>query len=286
MVKWGLFILISLIWGSSFLLMAAGMEHFTPWQVAAARLFFGGLVLAPLAAGALKRIPRDKLKLVIISGFLASFFPAFLFCIAETRLESSFAGMLNALTPVFVILVGVLFYNAHARKQQVIGILISFCGCIGLFFSKNSSTGDILFAGFVILATICYGVNVNMVSKKLTEVSPVDLIALSFAIIAIPALLIMIFTGTFSADFTSRAVLISSGASVLLGVFGTALGNILFYILMRKAGRIFATTVTYGIPFVAIFFGWLVYHETQNIYGWLSMLVILAGIFIVNLKRG
>jgi drug/metabolite transporter (DMT)-like permease len=285
-MKWGLFLLISLIWGSSFLLMAAGMEQFTPWQVAAARLFFGGLVLSPLAAGALKRIPRNKLKTVIVSGFLASFIPAFLFCIAETRLESSFAGMLNALTPVFVIMVGVLFFKAHTRPQQVLGILISFCGCIGLFFSKNSSTGDLLFAGFVILATICYGVNVNMVSQQLTGVSPIDLISLSFAIMAIPALLIMIFMGTFSADFSSQQVLVSTGATLLLGILGTALGNILFYMLMQKAGRIFASTVTYGIPFVAIFLGWLVYHETLNIYGWLSMIVILAGIFTANLRRG
>jgi drug/metabolite transporter (DMT)-like permease len=285
MVKWGLFLLISLIWGSSFLLMAAGMESFTPWQVAAARLFFGGLVLSPLAMGALKRIPRNQLKLVILSGFLASFFPAFLFCIAETRLESSFAGMLNALTPVFVIIVGALFYQSPARKQQVWGILISFTGCICLFLSKNTSTGDLLFSGFVLLATICYGFNVNMVSKKLTGISAVDLIAISFTIIAIPALFILIFTNTFSANFTARPVLISAGASILLGVFGTALGNILFYILMQKAGRIFASTVTYGIPFVAIFFGWLVYRETLNVYGWLSMLVILTGIFVANMRK-
>lgn len=285
MLKWGLFLLISLIWGSSFLLMLKGMEHFSPWQVAATRLFFGGVVLWPLAAGAYRRIPKDKLRLVVVSGFLASFIPAFLFCIAETRLESSFAGMLNALTPVFVIIVGALFFNAKARTGQVIGVLVSLCGCVGLFLSKNSSTGELLFAGFVLLATICYGLNVNMVSKKLAGIAPLDLISFAFALMAVPALLIMIFTGTFSADYSSLPVLKSAGAMVLLGVLGTAGGNILFYILLRRAGGIFASTVTYGIPFVAIFFGWLVYRETQNIYGWISMVVILAGIFIANLTR-
>ncbi len=110
MLKWALFIIISIIWGSSFLLMAAGLEVFSPWQVAAGRLFFGGLVLAPLAPGAFKRIPKQQLGMVVLSGFLASFIPAFLFCIAETRLESSFAGMLNAVTPIFVIVIGVLFF--------------------------------------------------------------------------------------------------------------------------------------------------------------------------------
>lgn len=285
MLKWGLFLLISLIWGSSFLLMLKGMEHFSPWQVAAARLFFGGVVLLPLAVGAYRRIPKNKLRLVVVSGFLASFIPAFLFCIAETRLESSFAGMLNALTPVFVIIVGALFFNAKARTGQVIGVLVSLCGSVGLFLSKNSSTGELLFAGFVLLATICYGLNVNMVSKKLAGIAPLDLISFAFAIMAVPALLIMIFTGTFSADYSSLPVLKSAGAMLLLGVLGTAAGNILFYILLRRAGGIFASTVTYGIPFVAIFFGWLVYKETQNIYGWLSMIVILAGIFIANLTR-
>lgn len=286
MLKWGLFIIISLIWGSSFLLMAAGLEEFTPWQVAAARLFFGGLVLAPLAPGAFKRIPKQQLWPVILSGFLASFIPAFLFCIAETRLESSFAGMLNALTPVFVIIIGVMFFKAHAEPRQVWGILISFAGCTGLFFSKNTATGDLLFAGFILLATICYGLNVNMVSKNLTGISPVDLIAVSFTLIALPSLLILIFTGAFSANFSSRSVQIAAGASLLLGILGTALGNILFYILMRRAGRIFASTVTYGIPFVAIYFGWLVYKEHLNLLGWLSMLVILTGIFIANLRKG
>lgn len=282
-VKWGLFILLSFIWGSSFLLMLIGLEKLNPWQVAAMRLFAAGIIMIPFAKGVLKKIPKELSWYVILSGFLGSFFPAFLFCLAETKLDSSFTGTLNSLTPIFVLLTGTLFFSLKVNVQQVAGILISFSGSILLFIAKGGKTGDLLYIGFVVLATCFYGLNVNMVGKKLRTVSSFDIGVLAFSFLAIPSLIILLAFGTHRLDFSNSSILRSVGASALLGVMGTTAASVLFYVLLKRAGGVFASTVTYGIPFIAILWGW-VYHERVTPGVVLSLLVILTGIFIANLK--
>ncbi|MBI5857655.1 MAG: DMT family transporter [Sphingobacteriales bacterium] len=280
-VKWGLFVLLSFIWGSSFLLMLIGLEQLNAWQVAALRLFSAGIIMLPFAWPVIKRIPKEKVSYTILSGFLGSFFPAFLFCLAETRLDSSFAGTLNSLTPIFVILVGVFFFNLKVKWQQVIGILISFAGSIFLFMAKSGKTGDLLYVGFIVLGTFCYGLNVNMIGKKLRDIPSFDIGVLAFSFLAIPSLIILLAFGTHNLNFSDGHILWSLGASAILGIMGTTVASILFYVLLKRSGGIFASTVTYGIPFVAIFWGW-VYHEKITVPVILSLLMILLGIFIIN----
>lgn len=284
MVSWMLFIILCLIWGSSFLLMLIGLEHLNAWQVAALRLFAAGLVLLPFAFRVAKRIPKDKIGYIILSGFLGSFFPAFLFCLAETRLDSSFAGTLNSLTPVFVIIVGASFFKLKVNARQVAGILISFSGSIFLFMAKGGQTGDLMYIGFIVLATFFYGLNVNMVGKRLTQVASFDIAVMAFSFLSIPSLIILLAFQTQDINMAQSGVLWSVLASALLGVLGTTLASILFYALLKRAGGVFASTVTYGIPFVAI--GWgLVNNEkiTVGVVG--SLLLILLGIVITNLKE-
>lgn len=281
LVKWGLFVLLSFIWGSSFLLMLIGLEQLNAWQVAALRLFSAGIIMAPFVWSTIKKIPKEKTAYIILSGFLGSFFPAFLFCLAETRLDSSFAGTLNSLTPIFVILVGVFFFSLKVKGQQVLGIFISFTGSICLFMAKSGKTGDLLYVGFIVLATFFYGLNVNMIAKKLKEVPSFDIGVLAFSFLAIPSLIILLAFGTHHLNFNDRHVLWSIGASAILGIMGTTVASILFYVLLKKAGGVFASTVTYGIPFIAIFWGW-VYHEKITVPVILSLFLILLGIFITN----
>ncbi len=281
LIKWGLFVLLSFIWGSSFLLMLIGLEQLNAWQVAALRLFSAGIIMSPFVWSTIKKIPKEKVSYTILSGFLGSFFPAFLFCLAETRLDSSFAGTLNSLTPIFVILVGFFFFNLKVKWQQIIGILISFAGSILLFMVKSGKTGDLLYVGFIVLGTFFYGLNVNMIGKKLKDIPSFDIGVLAFSFLAIPSLIILLAFGTQNLNFSDRHVLWSVGASAILGVFGTTVASVLFYVLLKKAGGIFASTVTYGIPFVAIFWGW-VYHEKITVPVILSLLMILLGIFIAN----
>jgi drug/metabolite transporter (DMT)-like permease len=284
LIKWGLFILLSFIWGSSFLLMLIGLKQLNAWQVAAFRLFSAGIIMLPFARYTFKKIPKEKTGYIILSGLLGSFFPAFLFCLAETRLDSSFAGTLNSLTPIFVILVGIFFFNLKVKWRQAIGIFISFAGSICLFLAKSGKTGDLLYVGFIVLGTFFYGLNVNMIGKKLMQVASFDIGVLAFSFLSVPSLIILLAFGTHHLNFQDSQVIYSVGASVLLGIFGTTVASVLFYMLLKKAGGVFASTVTYGIPFIAMLWGW-VYHEKITIPVVLSLLVILLGIFITNVNE-
>jgi drug/metabolite transporter (DMT)-like permease len=284
LIKWGLFVLLSFIWGSSFLLMLIGLKQLNAWQVAALRLFSAGIIMLPFAWYTFKKIPKEKTGYIILSGLLGSFFPAFLFCLAETRLDSSFAGTLNSLTPIFVILVGIFFFNLKVKWQQAIGIFISFAGSICLFLAKSGKTGDLLFVGFIVLGTFFYGLNVNMIGKKLVNVGSFDIGVMAFSFLTVPSLIILLAFGTQHLNFRDSQVIYSVGASVLLGIFGTTVASVLFYVLLKRAGGVFASTVTYGIPFIAMFWGW-VYHEKITIPVILSLLVILTGILITNAKE-
>jgi len=279
--SWAIFIILCFIWGSSFLLILIGLEKLSAWQVAALRLFAAGIVMLPFTLRVIKKIPKQQTSYIILSGLLGSFFPAFLFCLAETRLDSSFAGTLNSLTPIFVILVGTIFFNLKVNARQVAGILISFTGSICLFMAKSGQTGDLLYIGFIVLATFFYGLNVNMVSRKLTNIPSFDIAVLAFSFLSLPSLIILLAFNTHLVNFQDSGTLWSVLASAALGIVGTTVASILFYALLKRAGGVFASTVTYGIPFVAIFWGWI-YREKITLGVVLSLLLILAGIFITN----
>jgi drug/metabolite transporter (DMT)-like permease len=285
-MKWFLFIGLSFIWGSSFILMKEGLEGLNAFQVASLRIVASGLILLPLAIKNIKLIPVNKLLPVFLSGTMGSLLPAYLFCIAEQGIDSSMAGALNSLTPVFVIITGAVFFNNKASKQKVIGVFVAFSGCVLLFFSQPNAmlSGNLFLISLIILATIFYGLNVNLVFKYLKEIPSLQIVSVALCLNAIPALLCLYFFGYFSLDFTSREVLVASGFSVLLGALGTSIANILFYVLIKKAGAVFSSMVTYGIPFVAIFWG-VLYHENTGWMQVLSLCVILTGVYIANRKR-
>ena len=282
---WLIFIVLSLIWGSSFILMKIGLQQLNSYQVAALRIFSAGLILLPITIKNIKYIPKNKLLLVFLSGLIGNLIPAFLFCIAEEKIDSGLAGTLNSLTPIFVIVTGYIFFNIQTTTNKVIGILIAFIGSFLLLFSTSNLQGDMHFnlILLVILATLLYGFNVNMVAKKLSNITSLHIAAVALSLNAIPALLILIFTGYFNLPLNNKEFLISTGASVLLGVLGTAVATIIFYMLVKRAGGVFATMVTYGIPFIAI--GWgIIYGES---FGWqqaFCLLIILSGVYYSNRK--
>lgn len=284
-VNWSLFVLLSFIWGSSFILMKEGMLALTPYQVAALRILSAGLVLLPFAYRAIKQVPKNKLGLVALSGMLGSFFPAFLFCLAETKIDSSLAGILNALTPLFTIIVGIIFFELKAEKKKIIGIIIGFVGLI-LLFAGNGKIDfkNISFSSFIFVATILYGINVNMVGRYMHGIGSINIATVAFVFLIIPCLFILYFTGYFSLPLGKNEFLISTTASAVLGIMGTAVASILFYMLIKRAGTIFSTMVTYGIPFVAVFWG-LLLNEKITIGQVLSLSVILAGVYLANTKK-
>ena len=280
--NWLVFALLSLVWGSSFVLIKEGLRSFSPYQVASLRMLFAGLVLVPFAIKALPQIPKEKMGLVLISGVAGNFIPAFLFCIAETQIDSSLAGILNSLTPLFTILVGISFFKVQTNITKVIGVIIGFIGLCFLFAAgKDMSMRNMSYAGLVLMATIFYGINVNMVGRYLQNIGALNIASVAFSFLVLPSAAILFFTGYFNNNFTNQTVIQSTLASAVLGIVGTSLASILFYYLIKRAGVIFGSLVTYGIPIVAVCWG-MVYGEkiTPMQYVWMG--VILIGVFIAN----
>lgn len=279
--------MLSIIWGSSFILMKEGLVTLSAYQVASLRIIFSGIVLLPSAIKYIRIIPRDKIGIIFMSGVLGSLLPAYLFCIAESSngIDSALAGTLNSLTPIFVIITGALFFNSNTTANKIFGILISFTGSILLLLSKGhmQESQNLLYVSFVVLATIFYGFNVNMVHKHLKEIGSLQIAAVALTLNAIPALIVLACTGYFNLDFSSSKVLWSTGAAAILGIFGTAVASIIFYMLVKRAGAVFASMVTYGIPVIAIIWG-VIYGEEV---GWKQvgcLGIILFGVYFANRK--
>ena len=283
-LNWLIFSLLCIIWGSSFILMKGGMNVLSPYQVASIRIISAGLVLLPFALKALRNIPKEKRGVVVLSGLLGSFFPAYLFCIAETKIDSALAGIMNALTPLFVIITGISFFQLKVKKLQLLGIIVGFIGLSLLVASgSNISLEYFSYSLLVLLATLLYGINVNMVGKHMQGIGSIEIASMAFVFLLIPCLIILYFTGFFALPLSEDAYLLSVGASAVLGIFGTAVASVLFYMLVKRAGALFASMVTYGIPFVAI--GWGIWGGEQvNLIQVTCCGIILIGVYLANKK--
>ncbi|MFA9205407.1 MAG: DMT family transporter [Burkholderiaceae bacterium] len=282
LINVAIFCILSLIWGSSFVLMKEGLTALSAYQVASLRMLFSGLVLLPFAFNAFKKIPKEKMGIVFLSGFLGNFIPAYLFCIAETNIDSSLAGILNSLTPLFTILVGLSFFKTTINRQKMIGVIIGFVGLCLLFAAgKNISFQNLGFASLVLVATFFYGLNVNVVGKFLKNIRAIDIVSVAFAFLIIPSTIILYLTGYFSISFNNSNFQQATMASIVLGVVGTSIASILFYMLIKRSTIIFASMVTYGIPIIAVAWG-IYFGESISILQVGSLLIILAGVYIVN----
>lgn len=287
-ISWSIFIILCIIWGSSFILMKWGMfdanqqSVLSPYHVAALRMLSSGLIMLPFLVKSLKVLPRKTISYVLFSGWLGSFFPAFLFCIAETKIDGALTGSLNSLTPLFVIISGAMFFQLRTSTQKIMGVVIGLLGTALLVYVNIAKPlGYPAYTGFVILATFLYGINVNMVYKKLAGVTSIHIATVAFTGLIPPSLLVLFVTGYFKLPLADHSYAISTLASCILGVVGTALASVLFYVLVKKAGGLFASLVTYGIPFVAILWG-IYYHETITYLHIISLLIILLGVYLAN----
>jgi drug/metabolite transporter (DMT)-like permease len=261
---------------------ASGAPALTAIQVASIRILSASLVLLPFSIRAFKQIPSGVYPQVLLAGLIGSFFPAYLFCIAETRIDSALTAMLNSSTPIFAVICSAVVFRKAIPANQVLGVIIGFAGCIFLFYNERSQSNQhFLYAGYVVLATVCYGLNVNFVKQKLSHINSRDLASLSFAFLLIPSAVILIWAGYFKQPLGEPAFIKASLASALLGVMGTAIATIIFYAMVKIGSAVFASLVTYGIPFVAI--GWgILYGETIGILQLLALLVILGGVYIAS----
>ncbi len=283
LVNWSLFVLLSLIWGSSFILMKVSKEHLNGYQIGAVRIFSAGLVFFPFALFHIFKIPKRKIPIVILSGLLGNLLPAFLFAVAiENKIDSSLAGILNSLTPLFVIVISMIAYKAVIPRRKLIGVLIGFVGLLLLSLSKGGiSLNNVGYASLILLATIMYGLNVNVVTQYLKGIDPFHMATVSLAFMSLLAGVVLWQQDMASIAMYDEGARLSILYAVLLGVVGSAIATLLFYMLIKKAGGLFASLVTYAIPIVAIFWG-LVAKENVTVIQISCLTVILGGVYLTN----
>ncbi len=287
LTSWSLLILLSFIWGSSFILMKKGLIAFKPAEVAGIRILSAAIFLFPVAIRNLKKIKIKQWRYLFISGFFGSLLPAFLFPLAQTRIDSGITGILNALTPLFTILLGALFFQVKFNLRIITGILIGFLGSVILMLANGS--GDImrinLFALFIILATLFYGLNVNIIKYYLGDIKPVHIASISMLLIGPFAFLYLIlFSDLRSILVDHKTSLLPLFYIVLLGVMGTAIAMILFNKLIKITNTIFASSVTYLIPIIAVIWG-IIDGETLRFEHYAGMTAIIIGVLVANKGR-
>ncbi len=255
--KWLLLIILSVIWGSSFILIKKSLDHFSPYQVGALRVLIAGIILMPVAISKYRLFPKKHLKWLILAAFTGNFIPMFLFPIAETQISSSIAGIINSMMPIFVIIVGALIWKFETTKRQMTGVFISFTGVCLLAFGGDDSTQFKIFPILLLLlATLCYAMSTTTVKSKLMDVSSTVLSAFVFSfVLFLPSLIALLSTGFVSQFTFTKENMIGLGFVSLLSVFGTGLAMMMNYRLLRVSTPLFASTVTLLMPIVAIIWG-------------------------------
>lgn len=274
--------ILALIWGSSFILMKEGLKVYSSYQVAAMRIAFAGIALLPFVKWNKLKIRDGDLKYFIISGFLGSAIPAFLFTAAQTVISSSLAGAINGLTPLFALLVGVLFLGVKFNKLKVYGVIFGLLGAFFLIVNKDIDF-DIRYAFLAVGASVCYGINVNIIKQKLNEYPPLLVAAFPLAIISIVGIGLLLYLG-FDFDIDNAQHLKAVSAVIILAVFGTAISLVMFNRLIQQTNTVFATSVTYLIPIVALFWGFLA-DEPITINQMGGLFCILVAIWLIRKDR-
>lgn len=285
--KWVFLIILSLIWGSSFILMKKALIGLSPIQLGALRILISGGFIFLIGFYKLKSISKTAWKWIVISGFLGTFFPAFLFALAITEIDSSVASILNSLTPLNTILLGFAVFKIISTRKQITGVLLGFFGTsllIGAGAQLNPQQ-NYLYAGLVLIATIMYALNINIIKKHLQKVNALAIAIGHFAAVMLPAFIVLIFSGFFSDEVLQHPQIKESLIYVtILAVICTALAKVIFNKLVQISTPVFASSVTYLIPVVALFWG-INDGETFGLLQAFSSTLIFVGVYMANRRN-
>ena len=284
--KWGTLVILSLIWGSSYILIKKGLTGLTPIQLGSLRVIVTTIIIAPIGYQKIKHIPKQKMKWVALSAFVGSFFPAYLFAFAETEISSSITAVMVSLTPLFTLLISVFVFGEELLKKQVFGVLIGFTGIIVLINNELfASSFNILYIMFIVLAAFCYAINANVLKYKLSNIPALGIVFMSFLFMFIPAFIILCFSDFPFSDFTSDPLIIESIIYiVILALFGTAIAKVLYIKLIAISTPVFSVSTTYLMPVVAIFWG-LLDGEEFKLTQFTGTAIILLGVYLVTKKK-
>ena len=285
-LRWILYISLVLIWGTSFILIKKGLEVFDPVQVGSIRIIITFLALLPLVFKRFNSIKKRDWLILVFTGTIGSFFPAYLFAMAQAGLNSSTAGILNSLTPLFTLLVGVFFFQLKAKWWSYAGVLISMLGTYGLLTVSggNAFSFNLRYGLLIIIATLFYGTQINIIKTYLSHIPPVTITVFQFFIIGWPAIFILFgFTNFIELFQTNPRIYEGLFYVGILAIVATAFALILFNKLIKITNPVFSSSVTYFIPLIALIWGFFD-NESFNIMFFLWIGLILSGVYLVNRK--
>jgi drug/metabolite transporter (DMT)-like permease len=272
--------ILALVWGSSFILIKRGLVGLNPFQLGALRMVFAAIFLLIIGYKSIAKIQKHHWKYLALTGLLGTFFPVFLFSVAQTQISSAISAILNSLTPLNTLILGIVFFGIDFQRRQIWGVFIGLAGSalLIIYGAIENPNANYYYALLLIIASFCYAVNVNLIKIHLSDLNPLSITTGNFVILLVPALAVLYFSDFWSAieqDSTQDVIVYI----LVLGIVGTALANILFFKLIKISSPVFASSVTYLIPVVAFLWG-LLDNESLTLIQLLGAVIILGGVYL------
>jgi drug/metabolite transporter (DMT)-like permease len=283
--RWLLFVFLAVAWGSSFLLMKRGLRSFDYMQIGSLRIGFAWILASLIALRSFKALNKKTLLPLIGVGVLGNGIPYYLFPLAISKLDSGLVGVFNSMVPLFTLIVGIIFFKTSFKKKQVIGVLVGFGGVFFLLQPSANPEHNIYYAGFAIIASVCYALSVNIIGNKLAGMSSIAITSLSLLMVG-PISIGYLFQGTNFMEVMRYDDLawVNLFFIAVLGMVNSAIAIIVFNQLIKNSSPLFASSVTYFIPIVALLWG---VYDGENIQ-WIHLIgvaFILVGVWLVNAKK-
>jgi len=281
--KWIYLGILALVWGSSFILMKKALIGLTPIQLGALRILIAGIFLLLIGFKTIRSIQKRHWKHIVSTALLGTFIPVFLFAYAVQHIDSSIVSILNSLTPFNTLIFGSIVFGVAFKKRQLLGVFIGLIGTAVLILqgAHLNPNQNYWFAPLILVASVGYAFNVNIVKKYLSDLSAFSIVAGNFLLLIIPAFVVLYSTEFFTTFETTETNLHAIGYITLLAIVGTGLAKVLYNKMVHIATPVFASSVTYLIPIVAISWG-IFDGEKLSVLQLLAGAIILFGVYLVN----
>ena len=286
-LKWFYLAILSIVWGSSFILIKKSLIGLSPLQLGAIRTLFAAIFLFAIGFKSIKSIKKEEWKWVALSAFAGTFIPAFLFAFAETEIDSAITSVLNSITPLMTLILGSMVFSITFNRSQLLGVVVGLIGSAILILAGANANPNqnYWYALLVIIASVCYATNVNIIKRYMQNISPMAIANGNFLVLILPAIFVLSFSGFFRSEtLNNEEVHTSLLYAGILAVVGTGIAKVLFNKLVQMSTPVFATSVTYTIPLVALIWG-LIDGESFTFIQIIASLIIILGVYLANRKK-
>lgn len=279
--------MLSLIWGSSFILIKKSLIAFNFVEVGTLRLAISFLAFIPFFIKIRKKVDWSKWRAYVIIGVTGSGLPAYFYSLAETKISSAATGVLNSLSPIFTLFISILFFGQLFQWNKVIGVFVGLIGAAGLILlGREAGIGEEpAYALFVVAGTICYAFNTNYVKSFFTDTDVVTLSAVSFIIIGSPALMYIIFVSDVPYKVMNHPDgLFSLSMVTILSLVGTVFSILVYYKLIERTNPVFASSIAYLMPVISMLWGYWDGEPYSHLHV-AGLILILLGVWIISQKK-